>query len=50
MEQLRRLLDPKNWPVQPGEYLIVEGEIYRFVSDDPLEERVRKALYKGALQ
>lgn len=42
----RRMLDPSNWPVKPGDYLIVEGEVYCFVTDDPLEERTRPILFE----
>jgi hypothetical protein len=42
----RAMLDPANWPVKPDEYIIHEGEIYAFVSDDPLEERIWKPLYR----
>lgn len=47
METLRKLLDPETWP---KDYLVHEGEVWEFVSDDPLEECLRRALYKGALQ
>jgi hypothetical protein len=51
-EKLRRLLDPAKLPrkVRDGDFLIIEGKIYEFVSDDPQEECVRKATYSGALQ
>lgn len=46
LESLRKLLDPKNWPVKPGEYMLHKGEVYWFVpSDDPLEERLCKPLF-----
>lgn len=50
LECFRKMLDPKNWPVEKGEYIIIKGEIYSWVTDHPLEEHVRKALFAGRLQ
>jgi hypothetical protein len=43
LEELRKLLDRKRWPKYDA---IVEGELFRFRSDDPEEECVYKVLYK----
>jgi hypothetical protein len=50
LEVFRRMLDPKNWPVRKGEYFIMEGEVFWYVSDSPLEERVFKPLFRGKFQ
>ena len=50
LEVFRLLLDSRNWPMRRGKYLIVQGEVYQFVSDDPLEERVFKPLFRGKFQ
>jgi len=43
----RRMLDPKNWPVKQGDYLIHEGEIYAFIADgNPEQECIYKPLYR----
>jgi hypothetical protein len=41
LEVFRRMLDRENWPEFD---LIMNGELYRYVTDDPLEERVYKVL------
>jgi hypothetical protein len=47
IEKLRKLCDPKTWP---RDYIIIQGEIFEFVSNDPLEECIRMALYSGRFQ
>jgi hypothetical protein len=47
MEKLRKLLDPATWP---KDWLILDGEVYVWVSDDPEEECIRRALYSGRFQ
>jgi hypothetical protein len=46
----RKMLEPENWPVKPGDYILIEGELYTFMSDDPLEERICKVLRSGRFQ
>jgi hypothetical protein len=46
-KEILTTLDPKYWP---KEYLICDGEVFGFVSDDPNEERVRRVLYQGGKQ
>ena len=45
--KLRKLCDPKCWPEKR---FIIEGEVYWFVTDHPLEERMCKVLYAGRMQ
>jgi len=46
LEVFRQMLDPKRWPVKPGEYLLWEGEVIWFrASGDPFEERIYKPLF-----
>lgn len=42
----RRMLDPDNWPVDPDDVLICEGEVWAFVSDDPNEECIYRPLFR----
>ena len=46
LDVFRKMLDPTNWPVKPGEYFIHNGEIVWFVpSGDPFEERICYPLF-----
>jgi hypothetical protein len=51
LDLFRAMLDQKNWPVRPNStWFILNGEIYQYVTEHPLEERVYKPLFSGALQ
>lgn len=51
IDQFRKMLDPKNWPMRPGRtWLIVQGEIIQYRTEDPLEERVFHPLHSGKFQ
>jgi hypothetical protein len=47
LRELRKLCDPTIWP---KDYILHEGEVYQFVTDDPLEERIVRALRSGRFQ
>ena len=48
LKVFRDMLDPGNWP---QDYFVLEDEIWEYLpSGDPYEERIRKALFKGAMQ
>lgn len=42
----RKMLDPKRWPVKPDDLMVIQGEVYAWRTDDPLEECIYKPLYK----
>jgi hypothetical protein len=46
IERFHNMLDSANWPVQPGNILLIDGEVWSFVTDDPLEERVYRPLFR----
>ena len=46
VEKLKKILDPANWLVQPGNFLLIDGEVWSFVSDDPLEEELCRPLFR----
>ena len=51
LKVFRDMLDHKNWPCCQEDMMIMDGEIWEFLpTDDPEEERIRKALFKGAMQ
>jgi hypothetical protein len=46
IEGFQKMLDPADWPVQPGNMLLIDGEVWNFVTDDPLEERIYRPLFR----
>jgi hypothetical protein len=46
VEALKKMLDPANWPVRPDNMLLVQGEVWSFETDDPLEENIYRPLFK----
>jgi aspartyl/asparaginyl beta-hydroxylase (cupin superfamily) len=46
VEALKKMLDPANWPVRPDNVLLIQGEVWSFETDDPLEENIYRPLFR----